>query len=77
MTTFAAKLTLGASLTFTISMISYVHLSQNWERKRLRQGVVNDIGRQEMKQRNREMMEQQQELTKILTAAQQNEAQTS
>ncbi|XP_076463566.1 protein PET117 homolog, mitochondrial-like [Babylonia areolata] len=69
----ASKVTLGASITFTIGIITYVHLWQKKERERLRQGVVMDLERQQRRQANIRDQEQQAQLTEILQQQQQQQ----
>ncbi|KAL8603645.1 hypothetical protein ACOMHN_005587 [Nucella lapillus] len=71
----ASKVTLGVSISFTIGMITYVHMWQKKERERLREGVVMDLERQQRKQANRRDQEQQAELTKLLQQQQQMDQQ--
>ena len=64
MISWGAKIALGASLCFTSAIIFLVHEMQTADRKRLREGVIRDLERQEKKRRNLEELEQQIELTK-------------
>ncbi|XP_064622908.1 protein PET117 homolog, mitochondrial-like [Lineus longissimus] len=62
-----SKLTLAGSVTFAVGIISYVHMKQKKDRERLREGVVKDMERQEMKKlQNLKALQDQIELTKIL-----------
>ncbi|ESO09639.1 hypothetical protein HELRODRAFT_92274 [Helobdella robusta] len=62
-----AKITLGISVTFTCGMVAYVHLKQQADRLSMREGVLLDLQRQEMKRRqNTKMLQDQIELTKML-----------
>ena len=58
-----AKIALGAPFSFASAIIFLVHEMQTADRKRLREGVIRDLERQEKKRRN---LEQQIELTKKL-----------
>ncbi|KAJ7372966.1 hypothetical protein OS493_015431 [Desmophyllum pertusum] len=61
-----AKVALGGAFCFASAVIFMVHQMQNIDRKRLREGVIRDLERQEKKRRNIEELEQQIELTKKL-----------
>ena len=61
-----AKIALGASFSFASAIIFLVHEMQTADRKRLREGVIRDLERQEKKRRNLEELEQQIEPTKKL-----------
>ncbi|KAK7476257.1 hypothetical protein BaRGS_00032533 [Batillaria attramentaria] len=59
----ASKVTLGASVTFTIGIITYVHLWQKKERARMREGVIMDLERQLRKRGDQDGTTQEQRLT--------------
>ena len=61
-----AKVALGGALCFASAVILLVHQMQSTDRKRLREGVLRDLERQERKRRNIEELQQQIELTKKL-----------
>ncbi|XP_064599981.1 protein PET117 homolog, mitochondrial-like isoform X2 [Liolophura sinensis] len=65
----ASKLALGASVAFSISIITYVHYKQRVDREKLHEGVVRDLERQQKsKIQNLKMLQDQIELTKVLKA---------
>jgi len=68
----ASKVVLGAAITFTVSVVSYVHVKQGLDRESMKTGVVRDVQRQEMKKRqNLKQAQDQIELTKALREQQQ------
>lgn len=62
----ASKLVLGLSIVLTISTVAGVHIKQNWDRQRLREGVVRDLERLERKRENLRALEEQIQLTREL-----------
>lgn len=44
-----SRVVLGASLLGAVSMVTYVHLKQEWEKAKLHDGVIKDLERQELK----------------------------
>ncbi|KAL9951684.1 hypothetical protein ACROYT_G044403 [Oculina patagonica] len=62
-----AKVALGGAFCFASAIIVMVHQMQNADRKRLKEGVIRDLERQERKRRNTEELKEQIELTKKLT----------
>lgn len=50
----------------TISTVAGVHIKQNWDRQRLREGVVRDLERLERKRENLRALEEQIQLTREL-----------
>ncbi|XP_048865518.1 protein PET117 homolog, mitochondrial [Brienomyrus brachyistius] len=62
----ASKVVLGVSVGLTIATVFGVHVKQNWERARLREGVVRDLERLERKKANLRQLEEQIILTKRL-----------
>ncbi|KAL3873105.1 hypothetical protein ACJMK2_036262 [Sinanodonta woodiana] len=58
-----SKAVFGGSVVFTISIISYVHWKQNYDRRRMREGVYRDLDRQEQKTQNLKMLQDQITLT--------------
>jgi len=58
----ASKVTLVGACISSLGIISFVHWSQQDDRKRLRQGVIKDIERQERKRQNLEELREQQRL---------------
>jgi len=68
----ASKIALGAALTFTVSVVTYVHVKQSADRESMKSGVVLDIQRQEMRKRqNVKQAQDQIELTRALRDQQQ------
>lgn len=61
-----AKVALGGAFCFASAVVFLVHQMQNTDRKRLKEGVIRDIERQERKRKNVEELQQQIELTKKL-----------
>ena len=61
-----AKVALGGAFCFAAAVIFLVHQMQNIDRKRLKEGVIRDLERQEKKRRNVEELKEQIELTKKL-----------
>ncbi|KAL2086077.1 hypothetical protein ACEWY4_017136 [Coilia grayii] len=64
----ASKVVLGLSVVLTISTVAGVHIKQNWDRQRLREGVLRDLERLERKRENLRLLEEQIQLTKELQA---------
>ncbi|XP_056303744.1 protein PET117 homolog, mitochondrial [Danio aesculapii] len=62
----ASKVVLGLSIVLTISTVAGVHIKQNWDRQRLREGVVRDLERVERKRENLRALEEQIQLTREL-----------
>ncbi len=62
-----SKLTLLASAGFTATIVYYVHAKQITDRQSMREGVIKDFERQEMKKiQNLKALQDQIELTKAL-----------
>ncbi len=62
-----SKLTLLAASGFTATIVYYVHAKQIEDRQNMREGVIKDAQRQEMKKRqNLKALQDQIELTKVL-----------
>lgn len=61
-----SKVVLVAAGGFAVSIILIVHMSQNADRKRMRDGVRKDLERQKKKKNNQDEIKQQKELTKML-----------
>jgi protein PET117 len=61
-----SKVVLLAAGGFAVSIILVVHLSQDADRKRLREGVKRDLERQQRKKDNVTELRRQQELTRTL-----------
>lgn len=73
-----SKVVLGLSVVVTISTVAGVHFKQNWDRQRLRDGVLRDLERVERKRENLRVLEEQIQLTRELVAARdRQEADTS
>lgn len=53
------QLTVLGSFGLAVGIIYFVHHSQNADRKRMRQGVEQDIARQTRKEENRKKLEEQ------------------
>uniref|UniRef100_S4RD24 PET117 cytochrome c oxidase chaperone n=1 Tax=Petromyzon marinus TaxID=7757 RepID=S4RD24_PETMA len=66
-----SKVTLGLAVVFTVSTVAGVHLKQQYDRQRLREGVYRDIERQERKAENLRRLQEQAELSRILEAERQ------
>ena len=58
----ASKITLIGACISSVGIIAFVHWSQQDDRRRLRQGVVKDLERQERKRQNLEDLKEQQRL---------------
>lgn len=58
----ASKVTLLGACVSTVGIITFVHWSQQDDRRRLRQGVIKDQERQERKRQNLEDLKEQQRL---------------
>ena len=56
-----SKVVLLAAGSFAVSIILIVHISQDSDRKRLREGVRRDLERQKRKKNNETELKQQQE----------------
>ncbi|KAK3608569.1 hypothetical protein CHS0354_042557 [Potamilus streckersoni] len=54
-----SKAVFGGSVVFTVSIISYVHWKQNYDRQRMREGVYRDLDRQQQKMQNLQMLKDQ------------------
>ncbi|KAI5629897.1 protein PET117-like, mitochondrial precursor [Silurus asotus] len=74
----ASKVVLGLSVVLTVGTVAGVHFKQNWERQRLREGVLRDLERVERKRENQRALEEQIRLTKDFVASreQQDAAET-
>ncbi|KAK9967409.1 hypothetical protein ABG768_001811 [Culter alburnus] len=66
-----SKVVLGLSIALTISTVAGVHIKQNWDRQRLREGVLRDLERVERKRENLRVLEEQIQLTRELVAERQ------
>lgn len=62
----ASKVVLGLSIVLSISTVAGVHIKQNWDRQRLRDGVLRDLERVERKRENLHALEEQIQLTREL-----------
>ncbi|XP_026053886.1 protein PET117 homolog, mitochondrial-like [Carassius auratus] len=62
----ASKVVLGLSIVLTVSTVAGVHIKQNWDRQRLRGGVLRDLERVERKRENLRALEEQIQLTSQL-----------
>jgi len=67
-----SKITLGLSCTVTISIVAFVHLAQQDEKKRMRLGVIRDQERQERKRQNAQDLKEQQRLEAYFQEQEQN-----
>ncbi|XP_044754943.1 protein PET117 homolog, mitochondrial [Coccinella septempunctata] len=63
---FLAKLVLGSSCLFSVTVISYVHYKQSADRQQLYEGVLRDNERRKRKSENVHILQQQQLLTEQL-----------
>ncbi|XP_068088331.1 protein PET117 homolog, mitochondrial [Hyperolius riggenbachi] len=61
-----SKVILGITLVLSAGTVIGVHVTQNLERQRLREGVVHDLERQRRKEENLRLLDEQIELTKQL-----------
>lgn len=61
-----SKVVLGLSIVLTVSTVAGVHIKQNWDRQRLRGGVLRDLERVERKRENLRALEEQIQLTSQL-----------
>ena len=61
-----SKVVLATAGAFAVGIILVVHMSQDADRKRLREGVWRDLERQEKKRKNQDNLENQLELKRIL-----------
>lgn len=68
----ASKVTLVSVCMISVGIISFVHWSQQDDRRRLRQGVIKDQERQERKRRNLEELREQQKLTEFFQSKEKN-----
>ncbi|KAB5526122.1 hypothetical protein PHYPO_G00148130 [Pangasianodon hypophthalmus] len=64
----ASKVVLGLSVVLTVGTVAGVHIKQNWDRQRLREGVLRDLERVERKRENQQALEEQIRLTRELVA---------
>ncbi|XP_053472601.1 protein PET117 homolog, mitochondrial [Ictalurus furcatus] len=64
----ASKVVLGLSVVLTVGTVAGVHIKQNWDRQRLREGVLRDLERVERKLENQRALEEQIRLTTELVA---------
>ncbi|XP_026092108.1 protein PET117 homolog, mitochondrial [Carassius auratus] len=64
----ASKVVLGLSIVLTISTVAGVHIKQNWDRQRLREGVLRDLERAERKRENLRALDEQIQLTRQLVS---------
>ncbi|XP_016112094.1 protein PET117 homolog, mitochondrial-like isoform X3 [Sinocyclocheilus grahami] len=62
----ASKVVLGLSIVLSISTVAGVHIKQNWDQQRLRDGVLRDLERVERKRENLRALEEQIQLTRQL-----------
>ncbi|XP_027024427.1 protein PET117 homolog, mitochondrial [Tachysurus fulvidraco] len=70
-----SKIVLGLSVVLTVGTVAGVHLKQNWDRQRLREGVLRDLERVERKRENQRALEEQIHLTReLVTHREQQEA---
>lgn len=73
----ASKATLVGACISTVGIISFVHWSQQDDRRRLRQGVIKDIERQERKRQNLEDLKEQQRLQQYFKEKEEQEMSTT
>ena len=66
MVSVGAKIALGMACTAAAAIVAMVHQMQTADRKRLKEGVIRDLERQERKKRNVRELEEQIELRKKL-----------
>uniref|UniRef100_A0A8C5MFT7 PET117 cytochrome c oxidase chaperone n=1 Tax=Leptobrachium leishanense TaxID=445787 RepID=A0A8C5MFT7_9ANUR len=63
-----SKVVLGVSVLLSVATVVGVHLTQKQDRERLRDGVYRDIERQNRKQENLRLLQEQIVLTEQLEA---------
>ncbi|XP_007892626.1 protein PET117 homolog, mitochondrial [Callorhinchus milii] len=63
-----SKVVLGVSVAVTAGTVAGVHLRQQLDREKLREGVFRDLERQEHKKKNLRLLEEQIILTNQLEA---------
>ncbi|XP_009214861.2 protein PET117 homolog, mitochondrial [Papio anubis] len=63
-----SKVVLGLSVLLTAATVAGVHVKQQWDRQRLRDGVIRDIERQIRKKENIRLLGEQIILTEQLEA---------
>ncbi|CRK88117.1 CLUMA_CG001902, isoform A [Clunio marinus] len=65
-----SKFVFGSCCAVTFGTIGYVHWKQNFDRKKLKEGVVRDVERQRVREMNKSIntynLQQQKELEKVL-----------
>ncbi|KAM9316989.1 protein PET117 homolog, mitochondrial [Gastrophryne carolinensis] len=61
-----SKVVLGVTVLLSVGTVVGVHVKQNLERERLREGVLQDLERLRRKQENLRLLDEQIELTKQL-----------
>ncbi|EHH19947.1 protein PET117 homolog, mitochondrial [Macaca nemestrina] len=64
----SSKVVLGLSVLLTAATVAGVHVKQQWDRQRLRDGVIRDIERQIRKKENIRLLGEQIILTEQLEA---------
>ncbi|XP_019399597.1 PREDICTED: protein PET117 homolog, mitochondrial [Crocodylus porosus] len=69
-----SKAVLGVTLLLSVGTVVAVHLQQQRDRERLREGVLRDLERQSRKQENIRLLEEQIILTKRLEAERDRQA---
>ncbi|XP_007959159.2 protein PET117 homolog, mitochondrial [Chlorocebus sabaeus] len=62
----SSKVVLGLSVLLTAATVAGVHVKQQWDRQRLRDGVIRDIERQIRKKENIRLLGEQIILTEQL-----------
>ncbi|XP_040837738.1 protein PET117 homolog, mitochondrial [Ochotona curzoniae] len=67
----SSKVVLGLSVLLTAATVTGVHLKQQWDQQRLRDGVIRDIERQNRKKENIRLLREQIILTEQLEAERQ------
>ena len=62
-----SKLTLGSSVVFAITMVSYVHFKQKYDDMQMKEGIIKDMARQkDKKAKNLKALQSQQDFEKAL-----------
>ncbi|PNF26523.1 hypothetical protein B7P43_G13966 [Cryptotermes secundus] len=73
-----SRIALGAAITMSVGIISYVHYKQHLDRDRLHDGVIRDVERQQRrKTENIYLLQQQLELTRQLRKSEDEQLQNS
>lgn len=69
----ASKITLALAAVISGGIVFFVHYMQQTEREQLHLGVLKDIERQSRRKENINILQQQQDLTRMYQESQQND----